>query len=337
MKKFLRFIGVLLLVIVAGFLILCFIAPKETVLNRSIVINAPKEVVWDQMVKFKNWSNWSPWQEKDSTIVVTLTGDEGKPGSSYSWTSKNSGSGTITNMGIEGSKMMFRMHFKEPFEAEPDGYVMVGDAGSGTTKATWGFHGENNFISGGMMKMMELFGMGLTKDYDRGLQLLKNYSEKHAKDLPASDVSISQTQFPGHTYAAIRKTMSTDENTMMKFFEQSYKALGSNAGKHIVGPASCLAYKWDEKNQSADLAAAFPVSGTDVVKDASMVTVAPSKAYMTVLNGDYKGMEKAHGALSQYVAAKNLQPKLVIEEYIKGPGDEKDPSKWVTNIYYLVD
>ncbi|HRO41850.1 MAG TPA: hypothetical protein PL009_03395 [Flavipsychrobacter sp.] len=58
---------------------------------------------------------------------------------------------------------------------------------------------------------------------------------------------------------------------------------------------------------------------------------------MTVLNGSYDGMMQAHGAMGKHIATKNVQPKLVIEEYITGPGDEKDPSKWVTNIYYLID
>ena len=250
---------------------------------------------------------------------------------------KNSGQGTVTNTKVEGNKMTFSMHFIEPFEATPDGYVMVEDAGNGATKATWAFHGENTFISGGMMKLMDLVGMGLKNDYDRGLQLLKEYSEEHAKDLPASDADIVETQFPGHTYATIRKTLSTDENTMMKFFDESYQTLGKNAGKRINGPASCLAYNWDEKNKTADLAPSFPVSGDEPVNGATMVTVAPSKAYMTVLKGNYDGMEAAHGDMGKFLAAKNIQPKLVIEEYIKGPGDTKDASQWVTNIYYLVD
>ncbi len=202
----------------------------------------------------------------DSSIVVTLNGDDGAEGSSYSWTSKNSGAGTVTNTKVEGDKMMFNMHFTEPFEAKPDGYVLVEDAGDGKTKATWGYHGENTFLSGGMMKMMDMFNMGLKKSYDRGLELLKQYSEEHAKDIPVPTFVITEAQFPGHTYASIRKTISMDESAMMKFFDESYQALGRVAGPRIIGPASCLAYNWDEQNQQADLAPAFPVSGNEQYK-----------------------------------------------------------------------
>jgi len=336
MKKVLRFIGVLLLVLVAGFLILCITAPKETVVEKNIVINAPKEIAWEQMVNFGNWSHWSPWQEKDSTIVVTLSGQQGLPGSSYSWTSKNSGTGTVTSTKLEGTKMSFDMVFKEPWESKADGYVMVEPAGT-QTKATWAFHAANTFLSGGIMKLMGMMGMSVGNDFERGLQLLKEYSEKHAADAPASNFNIETIQFPAHNYACIKTTLTiNDMQAMHQFFGEAYAALGKAAGQRITGPASALYYTWDEKTGKTDMAAAFPVSGNEPVADAVMQAVAASKAYQVSYQGGYEGSGKAHEALTRHIAANGEKQQLVIEEYLRGPGEEKDSTKWLTNIIYLV-
>ena len=46
----------------------------------------------------------------------------------------------------------------------------------------------------------------------------------------------------------------------------------------------------------------------------------------------------AHAAIAKYIAEKKLKVKNpVIEEYVGDPGVEKDPSKLLTKIYYLID
>jgi hypothetical protein len=337
MKKFLRFIVVLLVVIIIGVLILGLIAPKDFGVERTVAINAPKEVVAEQMLQYKNFKNWSPWQHMDSNMKSEIIGPELTAGTKYSWSGNDDvGSGEMVIKDIKGTELKYQMHFKEPWESEADGYWRVEDAGNGQSKAVWGFTTHSGFPWNGLMMVMGMEKM-LAKDFDKGLNNLKAVSEKKAKEAPANDYVITETQFPGHTYASIRKTVAIDEQAMMKFFDESYQALAKAAGDRIIGSASCLAYNWDEKNKKADLAPAFPVKGTEPVKGATMATVAPSKAYMTVHNGDYSGFQKAHEAMGKHIAAKNVHPKLMIEEYLKGPGEEKDPKKWVTNIYYLVD
>jgi len=347
MKKFLRFVVVLLLLIGVGVVILGLVAPTDYSVERTVTIAAPANVVADEMLQYKNFKHWSPWQHLDTNMKTEITGPERTVGTRYFWSGENgAGSGemiikSFINSTSEDRKystesLGYTMHFKEPWESEADGYWRVEDAGNGQSKAVWGFTTHSGFPLNGIMMLMGMEKM-LAKDFDKGLNNLKAVAEKNAKEGSAGNFTVTEARFPGYTYATIRATTSMDDDAMMKLFDESYQALGKAAGNRIVGPASCLVYKWDEQTKTADLAPSFPVSGTEEVKGATMVTVAPSKAYMTVVNGDYKQMEQAHGAINQHIAAKNVAPKLVIEEYIKGPGDDKDPAKWVTNIYYLVD
>jgi hypothetical protein len=47
--------------------ILTAVAPTAMKSERSIVINAPREVVWNNVVMFANQHKWSPWDNKDHT------------------------------------------------------------------------------------------------------------------------------------------------------------------------------------------------------------------------------------------------------------------------------
>ncbi len=335
MKKVLRFIGVLLLIIMAGVIILGLIAPKDIQVERALVINAPKHVVAKQMFSFSNFENWNPWLAYDPNTKSTIEGEDGTQGSRYSWTSDEIGSGEMVMDEVSDEQIHYSMKFFNPWgDSDADGYWKLQDLGNGQTKAVWTFNTHMGFPFNGLMMAMGM-GKSLEKDFDKGLDNLKNYAEMHANDAP--DYKIESIQYPGHTYAAIRKTISVDHATMMQFFDESYQALGQAAGPRISGPASALTYNWDEANKQADIAVAFPVSGEEAVKGATMIRVDPSPAYRLTYMGGYSGLYAAHDQIGKHVAAQGKTPTLALEEYITSPGEERDSTKWVTHVIYLVN
>jgi hypothetical protein len=266
----------------------------------------------------------------DTTMTITYEGVDGQPGSKFNWVGKEmSGEGTMENVGVNGMNMSYAMHFLKPFKAEATGNLIVSEE-NGMTKATQTYHQVLPFFMRGFFGLMSGEKM-MAKNFDRGLQLLKEYSETHATATP--EMKVEDVQFPGHNYAAIRKVVKWDD--MMKFFSDSYGVLGKEAGPRIEGYASCLAYTWDTVNHQADLAAAFPVSGTEAVKGATMINVAASPAYMIEYKGPYSGFMAVHDALGKHVGMMGKTPSLVIEEYVKGPGDKVDSTNYVSKIYYL--
>lgn len=333
--KVLRFLGILLLILVVGFLVMCMVSSPEVKVEKSIVIDAPKAVVWDQVVYFKNWDNWSAWKEMDTTIVSDISGTDGQAGAKYHYVGKNSGEGTSTNMGVTDGEMKYEMNFIKPFEAKADGWIRITEEG-GKTKATWYFHENMGFFMRGGFALMGGKKM-LDQAFGRGLELLKNYSEAHKGDMAAAGTAnfdIMETQFAAHNYAGMRKVVKWAD--MAKFFSDSYGALGKAAGARINGPATGLYYKWDEPNMQADVMAAFPVSDNKPVDGATMAAVPASNAYMIKYVGGYTGSYNAHMALSKHMEANSKKMGLVVEEYIKGPNEEPDSNKYITNIYYLV-
>ena len=84
--RILRIIGLILLVLIALYLVLCLVAPKKVDVTRSTTIDASQELVFSQVVDLKKWEDWSKWHQMDTTMKI-IYGEETKgEGASYSWT-----------------------------------------------------------------------------------------------------------------------------------------------------------------------------------------------------------------------------------------------------------
>ncbi len=330
MKKVLRFILILLLILVVGFLVLCLVSPSELKIERSTSINAPKARVWKQVVNFKNWENWNAWKEMDSTIVVDIKGTDGQQGSEYHYVGKKAGEGITRNIGVTDGEMKYEMDFIKPFSGKADGYYKVVEEG-GKTKVIWYFHENLGFAMRGFMSLMGGTGM-MEKMFDRGLELLKVYTETHADDT-AVVKNIQDVMFPAHIYAGVRKVVKWTE--IGSFCGETYGMLGGVLGDRINGPASAVYYSWDEANMQTDMYPCFSVATNAPARGATITEVAASQAYMMKYVGGYSGSKAAHDALGAHLTTNGKTMGLVIEEYIKGPGETPDSNQYETNIYYL--
>ncbi|MCB0696902.1 MAG: SRPBCC family protein [Chitinophagaceae bacterium] len=330
MKKVLRFLGILILILLVGYLILCATAPATLTIERSITINAPKDMVWNQMVNLKNYEHWSPWAEQDSTINSVYSGTDGQVGARSEWTSARSGSGNMTITSVDGYTMNFDLQFITPFKGEAKcSYKVEGEDGKVVASQT--YSQETGFLMRGAATLFT--GKMLGANFERGLELLKNYCESGKAEMPAPHYEITEVTFPATKFAAIRKVIPFAE--MDGFFKESYGKIGAAAGDKITGHAYDITYMWDQANGQADVAAAFPVSAD--VKGMTMINVPESKGYKLQMVGSYsmENFMNAHSALHNYAAENGLTDPLMLEEYVAGPQEEADSNKYITNIYYL--
>lgn len=329
MKKVLKFLGILILILVVGYLVLCIASPSEGKVEANAIIDAPKSVVWKQVSDFNNWGNWSPWKEMDTTIVAEASGPAGMEGAKYHYKGQKSGEGVCTNMGVNGMEMKYEMNFITPFPGKAGGIYKVSDEG-GKTKVMMTYSQPTPFL---MRGMWALAGKNMLQHmFDRGFELLKVYSEAH-KDDTAIVNNIQDVAYPAHIFAGVRKVVKWAE--IGAFCGQTYGALGGELGARINGPASAIYYSWDEANQQTDMYACFPVADNAPARGATIAEVPASQAYMMHYVGGYMGSKAAHEALGAHMAANGKTMGLVIEEYIKGPAQTPDSNQYETNIYYL--
>ena len=338
--KVLKILGIIVLVIVVLVAVLALIAPKSYHVERTIVINAPTEVVFRQIQFWRNWSAWSPWAEMDSTMTVTVEGIDGQPGSKYIWEGdpKITGQGEMTNTGItQNEEILYHLHFILPWESESDGWMRLSDAASGV-QAAWGFSGKYPMPMNIMLLFMNMEKM-MAPDFDRGLELLKEISEDYAANLASYESSIEHTTMPAKRFAAVRQEVKMTE--MTQFFESSFAAIMGGveaSGATMIGAPAGLHYTWDEEKGVTDMAAAIPVRGNVTAENVTMIETPRSKALVITHEGPYESLELAHIALNMYVQKNGLAMKEpVMEEYLTDPSTEPDPNKWLTRIIYMID
>ena len=85
MKKFLKIIGIILLLAIAFVLIAGIFVTKKFHLEKDITINAPQEKVWGNVNSLQAMEKWSPWTDIDPAMKVSHEGQPGTVGSVYRW------------------------------------------------------------------------------------------------------------------------------------------------------------------------------------------------------------------------------------------------------------
>ena len=83
--KVLKIVGGLIAVIVVIVVVLGIIAPNCYSVERTIVIDAPPNMVFDYIRHWENLPEWSPWSQQDPSIESTIEGEDGTVGSVYRW------------------------------------------------------------------------------------------------------------------------------------------------------------------------------------------------------------------------------------------------------------
>ncbi|WP_292010207.1 SRPBCC family protein [Chryseobacterium sp.] len=175
MKTFLKIIGIVILLIVAYAVVAILFFSKKYHFERSVVINGPKEKVWQNVGSLQAFNVWNPFSKADKNIVITYKGAGDQVGDSYHWIgNKEVGEGEqkITAI-VPGEKVTSEIHFIKPYEGEATINMMLTPEGNGT-KVTWSMDNELNT----MMKLMKPMMDGqMGKMFDQGLADLKKVSE----------------------------------------------------------------------------------------------------------------------------------------------------------------
>ncbi|KMQ65634.1 hypothetical protein ACM46_07100 [Chryseobacterium angstadtii] len=176
MKTFFKILVAIIILAALYVLIAMFAFDKKYHFEQSVVINAPKEKVWQNVGSLKAYNVWDPFSKADKDIVITYSGAGDKVGDSYHWKGNDEvgeGEQSITEL-VPNEKMITKLHFIKPFEGDAVATFVLTPEGSGT-KVTWALDNELNT----MMKIMKpMMDMNMKKMFDQGLGDLKKVAEK---------------------------------------------------------------------------------------------------------------------------------------------------------------
>jgi effector-binding domain-containing protein len=335
--KALKIIGIILLILLAAFLIIGLFLPKSSYTERSQQINAPAELIFEQIVNLRNWEAWSPFAEADTAMQIDYGDQVSGVGASYTWTGAM-GTGELSITGVEEfTSIDYAILFDA--EKEAKGQWLIEETGEGF-KLTWTFGvPELDYPLG------RYYGLFLDAAMDpfmvSGLNKIKEIAEAAALQPVSSLGEISLEEVAPMPILAIRDSITVEE--MEAFYGQSYGALMAFAQANqimISGAPLSVALMWNETGTSL-MEAALPIMEMMEVSENeyaiySRILEGGQMAVVTHY-GPYDAIGNAYEAIEAFMAAEGYAPAgAPFEVYVIDPSTEPDASKWETKVYWPI-
>jgi len=162
----------IILLVIAAVIVFTLIAAgassPEYVVTQEIVINKPKQTVFNYIKYSLNQNNYNKWWMMDPKARKEYAGTDGTPGFVMKWDSDNkqSGKGEQEITGItEGTRVDYEIRFIKPFQGTSPSYQETIAISPAQTKVVWVFKGDRNFA----MRIFHLL-FNLKKMLGRDLQ-----------------------------------------------------------------------------------------------------------------------------------------------------------------------
>jgi uncharacterized protein YndB with AHSA1/START domain len=165
--------------IIALLLIIGLFSKKGYIIERSVIINKPKQEVFNYVKLMRNQDYYSKWVMKDPGMKKDFKGTDGMEGFVYAWdsTDKNAGKGEMEIKKIrDGERIDMEIRFERPMKAVSDAAFILEHSGS-QTNTKWSFKSEMKYPLNVMMLLVN-FEKLLGKDMETSLAMLKNNLEK---------------------------------------------------------------------------------------------------------------------------------------------------------------
>lgn len=179
----------ILIGVVALLLILVLVIrsrPSAFVIERSTVISAPPEKVFDQVNDFHAWQGWSPWEKMDPELKRDYGGASSGVGSTYAWVgNRKVGEGRMTILQSDRpSKIVIKLEFLKPMTATNTATFTFTPGGNGT-RVNWAMAGNNDCFAAKAFGFFCNLDKMVGRDFERGLENMKTAAERSSTAVPA--------------------------------------------------------------------------------------------------------------------------------------------------------
>lgn len=337
--KLLKKVLITLVVIIALAVIAAYFLPRKVKVQRSLAINAPAELVFEQINTLKNWEKWSPWHKLDPSMKLTYEGPGSGQGASYSWESnqENVGKGKLTILAsMPFDSIATSMDFMENGVAV--GGYKLSQTDSGLV-LTWSMESDM-----GMNPIGRWFGLLMDDmigaDFEKGLASIKQIAESTPAEPKEPEVKVEETTTASQNVLTVKDSATSVAEVTAKLgpaYAEIMEQIGKN-GANQVAPVFAMYHHWSKDKIVFE--AGIPVDKAIKPDAKSRVKAWEMQGVNAVVAdhyGDYSNLEKTHMKIDEYIKKNG---KTVTgapwESYVTDPGKEPDASKWLTKVYYPV-
>jgi hypothetical protein len=155
-------------------LVLALFIRSDYSVERSVVIERPRQEVFDYIRYLKNQDNYSVWSRMDPDMRKEFRGVDGTVGFVSAWEGNDAvGKGEQEIVGItEGERVDYALRFIEPFEGYADTSLITESEGENRTRVIWTMESSMPYPFNLMLLFMDMEEM-IGDDLQTGLENLR--------------------------------------------------------------------------------------------------------------------------------------------------------------------
>ncbi|RNC86750.1 MAG: transcription activator effector-binding protein [Winogradskyella sp.] len=335
--KALKYIVFFLLILIIGLAIYIAVQPNNYEFSRSRIINAPKQLLFNEVNDYKNWPQFSPWIEKEPNAALNYGEKTSGVDGSYSWLGDILGEGNMTTTAVNKDQSINQqIKFIKPFESQSDISWTFKDT-TGGTKVTWNMKGKQDF----MTKMYTTFKGSIedntAPDFERGLFKLDSIV---VKSMQIYDVKVDGiTEYGGGFY--MFKTTSANGANISQIMGKQYGEIMTFMSKNNIkqsGMPFTIYNEMNTENGNIIMSQAIPVQNkVDITLGSEVLCgyIPKTRTLKTTLKGNYTNLPVAWKTAMAYLKDNNLEQSDAkpFEIYQNDPGNFPNPADWVTEVY----
>jgi effector-binding domain-containing protein len=324
-KKILYILACLVVIL----LIAGIIMPKDIHTSISKNIDVPSNYAFNLVNNQMSMPTWNAWVIEDKETKVSYDNIIVGKGSGYSWKSKKFGDGSIKYIDVMPGKKI-------------EASLMMDGTESKSTLKFYNENGQSTIVwdfDSHMAYPKNVFAPFLTYMINKKNRQSVDYMVEEIKKRQKGvyfGYQVNESSQNQKYFVTSRSTVTFDQ--IAQFYTQTLAAMYQKLqteGITASGAPCALFYTYDEVGLKTDMAVAVPVLTPVAVKELGSETFPIQNAATIDYYGDSAKNKMAHYALNNYVKDRNLvETNAVLEEYLSDPIKEKDPSKWLTKIYY---
>jgi effector-binding domain-containing protein len=343
--KILKYLFFLLLIVLIGGAI--YIATKDGTFDvaKTKTIEAPAEVIYNNVKDFKNWESWGPWMTQDKGIEINYAEKTEGEGASYSWKSDVVGDGSMKTVRVIPNKEIEQeIIFNTPIGDSDSNVYWKFEAGEtpNTTKVTWGMKGEQSFLEkASLLFSSENFEASVGSMFAEGLENLNQAVLEDMKKFTIHVDGIAQHGGGYYLYNTTSAKMGDVDSKMEAMMEQVMGYMEANKIQ-MSGKPFALYNEIDEANGTVIFSACIPVQDRVITPEGSTIVsgyMEPVSALKTTLKGSYDNLSEAYAQAKSYMVKNGIQEHPTahtFEVYVTDPTEVANPANYVTEIYIPV-
>jgi hypothetical protein len=179
LKNVFKMIGIIVAIVIIIPLLIALFINKDYEVEKEIVINKPKQQVFEYIKLLKHQDEYSIWGKMDPAAKKEFRKTDGTIGFVFGWESKikdlGKGEQEIKNI-IGNERIDYEIRFYEPYESTANAYMITTTVSENSTRVIWGFKGRMDYPMNIFLLFMDMKKI-IGSDLEKGLANLKTILE----------------------------------------------------------------------------------------------------------------------------------------------------------------